>query len=363
MRFEVRGSSFVPFVFVAATMTACSKPALEEAETTAAVPVSVEAAKLDTLQATIVVSGTVAPAPGAELMVTAPEAARIAEMPKAEGDAVKAGDLLVRFDIPTMAADVAGKRAAVGQANARLGLAKAAVTRLSGLVQQGVAAKREVEEAQREQADAEGALLQAQSALDAAIALAGRTTVRANFAGVVAKRWHNVGDLVEASSSDPVLRVIDPRNLQVVAAVPIADLTRIQPGHTATIVGPAGGEGAAARSVTRSAQVATGSATGDVRLAFGKPTLLPAGTAVEITILAEERKNVLVIPSEAVVHDGDQTFVYVAGSDNKAHRHAVTLGLATRETVEVKSGISAGDQVITKGHDGLPDGAAITITK
>ena len=355
--------AFLVALVVAAATLACSKPALEEAETSAAVPVTVEAAKVDTLQATITVSGTVSPAPGAELIVTAPEAARIAELPKAEGDAVKVGDLLARFDIPTLAADVSGKRAAVGQANARLELAKAAVARLSGLVQQGVAAKREVEEARREQADAEGGVAQAQSALDAAIALAGRATVRAHFAGVVAKRWHNVGDLVDASASDPVLRVIDPRHLQIVAAVPVAELTRVQPGHTATIVGPGGGDGEGARVVTRSAQIDTGSATGDVRMSFDKPTSMPAGTAVEVTILAEERKNVLVIPAAAIVRDGDQTFVFVAGTDNKAHRHAVTLGLTTRESVEVKSGVAAGDQIITKGQDGLPDGAAITIEK
>ena len=40
------------------------------------------------------------PAPGADLVVTAPEPARIAEMPKAEGDRVRRGDLLVRFEIP-----------------------------------------------------------------------------------------------------------------------------------------------------------------------------------------------------------------------------------------------------------------------
>ena len=43
----------------------------------------------------------VTPAPGADLVVTAPEAARIAEMPHAEGERVRKGDLLVRFDIPT----------------------------------------------------------------------------------------------------------------------------------------------------------------------------------------------------------------------------------------------------------------------
>jgi multidrug efflux pump subunit AcrA (membrane-fusion protein) len=74
-------------------------------------------------------------------------------------------------------------------------------------------------------------------------------------------------------------------------------------------------------------------------------------------------KAALVIPTAAIIHDGDETFVFVAGSDNKAHKQAVTIGLQTRELAEVKTGLKAGDLVITHGQDGLPDGAAITIEK
>ncbi|HEX5071409.1 MAG TPA: efflux RND transporter periplasmic adaptor subunit [Vicinamibacterales bacterium] len=341
----------------------CARPALEEAETTAAVPVEVEAAKMDAIQTTIDVTGTVSPASGADWVITAPAPARIAAIDKIEGDRVGAGDVLVRFDIPTLAADVAARKAAVAQATARLNLAKAAVARLSGLVTQGVAARKEVEEAQREQLDADAALAQAHSELQAAESLADRAVVRARFAGVVAKRWHNVGDIVDASTTDPVLRVIDPNHLQVMAAVPVADLQRIQVGHAVKIVGPAGGEGEEAVVAAKPAQVETGSATADVRVTFTHGSTLTVGTPVEVHIVAEERQNTLVIPAAAVVHDGDETFVFVAGSDNKAHKTAVTLGVQTRELAEVKAGIKAGDSVITKGQDGLPDGAAISIEK
>jgi multidrug efflux pump subunit AcrA (membrane-fusion protein) len=82
-----------------------------------------------------------------------------------------------------------------------------------------------------------------------------------------------------------------------------------------------------------------------------------------VEIVAEERTAPVVVPAAAVVRDGDETFVMVAGTDGKAHKHAVTLGLMTRELVEVKSGIVVGDMVITHGQDGLPDGAEITVGK
>ena len=53
----------------------------------------------------------------------------------------------------------------------------------------------------------------------------------------------------------------------------------------------------------------------------------------------------------------------VAGTDNKAHKHVVTLGLATHDFTEIKSGVAAGDLIIVRGQDGLPDGATITVQK
>lgn len=351
-------------LLLAGSTFACGdKPAVEHVETTAAVPVTVVAAKTDALQSVVAVTGTIAPAPGGDLVVTAPETARIAEMPKGEGDSVSQGDLLVRFDIPSLPADVQAKRADVAQATAKVDAAKAAVARVQTLVQKGVAAQRELEEAKTAQAEAEAALAQANSAVGAATSLEGRTVVRAPFSGIVAKRLHNPGDLVEPGAADPILRVINPKSLQVVAAVPLADLAHVVPGKTASIIGPGSEEGDPGKVLTRPAQVDPGSATADVRVTFDKPTSLPAGTVVRIEILTEERKQALVIPSAAVVHDGEETFVMVAGADNKAHKHAIKTGLASHEMVEVTSGLAAGDQVIVQGQDGLPDGAAVTVQK
>ena len=72
------------------------------------------------------VPGVIAAAPGADWTIIAPDAGRIAELPKAEGDAVKTGDLLVRFEVPAIANEIAARKADVTQAGARLEAAKAA---------------------------------------------------------------------------------------------------------------------------------------------------------------------------------------------------------------------------------------------
>ena len=136
--------------------------------------------------------------------------------------------------------------------------------------------------------EANAALAQAQSASGAANALAGRTVVRAQFDGVVAKRLHNPGDLVEPGSGDPILRVIDPSHLEIVGCGPVGTLARMQPvrrpyqpsraTRTARRVGdrPAGRRSIRAASRPLSAFVPP------------RPASLTAGMSVEVEILGPE---------------------------------------------------------------------------
>src|SRR5207244_5376545 len=100
---------------------ACSKPAVEQVETKAAAPVTTIDIAPQTIEGVVAATGSVSAAPGFDWMITAPEHARIVELPKAEGDRVKPGDLLVRFEIPSLATDVSTRRAEVQTAQARLG--------------------------------------------------------------------------------------------------------------------------------------------------------------------------------------------------------------------------------------------------
>lgn len=342
----------------------CSKPAVEEMDTTGPLVVRTADAKLDLIQTTITVTGTVTPSPGADWTITAPEAGRISELPKAEGDPVKAGDLLVRFEIPSLTSQVIASQSEVSQANARLQNAKAAAARLDGLVKRGIAPQRDLDDAQREQVEAEAAVRQAEGARDAADLLAARTIIRARFDGVVARRWHNAGDNVDASASDPVLRVIDPARLEVTAAVPASQLALITPGHPAKVFNPTDGSEIVGAVITRPASVDASAATGDVRVSLGAaPPALTAGTPIQVEITGDSRTNVLVVPSVAVFHEGDVAFVVTAGDDGKAHRKNVLTGITTRETTQILSGLTAGEKVILSGADPVPDGAAISIGK
>jgi RND family efflux transporter MFP subunit len=341
-----------------AGLVACSEQAPEEVETDTVVPVTVQPAQAGSVQGVIHATGTVAPAPGADLVVIAPEAARIVEISRGEGERVRRGDVLVRFEIPSSAADAGRQRAEVARAEARIATARAAQERARNLFDRGVGARREIEAADKEVADAEADLAVAQAGLAAANTVSARSLVYATFDGIVAKRSHNPGDFVEPASSDPVLRVVDPARLEVSAAIPIVDVPRVMSGARARIRGEDPQPQLVV--VSRPAAVEAGTASARVRLRFLKPAPYPVGTPVEVDIEAEVHKNVTVVPVAALVREGEETAVFLAAGD-KAERRAVAIGLEDGEHVEIRSGVKPGEPVIVKGQAGLPDGAAIRI--
>ncbi len=338
---------------------ACSRDSADEVDSETIVPVTTEPAITGTIQASISVTGTVTAAPGADQVVIAPQPSRILAIPKAEGDRVSSGDVLVQFEIPSLSADVASRRAEVARAEARLTSARAAQTRAHDLFDRGVAARREVEDADRELADAQAGLQEATATLGAALTSAGLATVRAQFSGVVARRYHNVGELVDATASDPVMRIVDPTRLEITAAVPIPEAPHVVVGATGHMKNPAGEGEIGLKVVSRPAAVDANTATVPIRMSLAANGVAPVGTPVQITIDTEARHDVVLVPTEAVMREADETAVFVANGD-KAERRLVTLGLSDAAHTEIKSGIKAGEPVIVKGQAGLPDGAKIT---
>lgn len=347
------------FVFAAG----CGRDAVETVDTAGPLIVRAEAARNESIRASITVTGTVTPSPGADWTITAPESGRIIEMPKAEGDVVKEGDLLIRFEVPSLSAELAARQSEVSAATARVQSARSASTRLAGLLERGIASQRETDDAHRELQEAEASLNQAISGKAAAEVLAARIVIRARFAGVVAKRWHNPGDQVDASSGDPVLRVIDPTRLEVVAAVPLAQISVVPPGSPAKIFNPADASVIDGKVISTPPMVESTAATGDVRVSLPASATLTVGMPLQLEIMSEERPNSLVIPSAAVLREGVDAYVMVAGDDGKAHRQSIAIGLVARERTQVVSGLKVGDKVILAGPEPVPEGALVTVQK
>ena len=323
-------------------------------------PVSAIPAATAGIRAVIHVSGVVVPAEGGEFLVVAPEPARIVEITRAEGDPVSSGDVLVRFDLPSATQELARLAAELAGAQAQLENARINQSKIRDFVERGFVPRRDLEVADRELADAQSAVDRLRTLQSAAQTAAGRAIVRAPFNGVVATRRHDPGDVVLSTSGDPVLRVVDPRRLDLLVSVPEADISRVVPGAPARLAAPAADPPAQLTVSGRVGERIGPDRTLAFRLLFKEPTQLPVDTRVEVDIDAEERTNTVLVPAEALIRDSGQTMVMIANG-SKAERRVVTTGIEDEQRVEITSGVRAGELVITRGQIGLADGATISV--
>lgn len=354
----------VSLAMSAAGGASCGRSAASDATAPVApVSVSVQAARIDSIRDSLVVPGNVVPVPAADWTVYASETGRIAELPKTEGEAVKTGDLLVRFDVESFLADLASSQLAVSDATARVATARAELTRMTSLYERGVTSRNDFEATKASVASAESNLAGALTLQRAAQAIAERAVVKARFDGVVAKRWHNEGDFVNAAINDAVLRVIDPTRVQVAVQLTVGQLARILLGQTATISTGGAESLEPATVVTQPMTVDPSTSTQEVRLSFASTTALTAGMLVQVDITLDQRSNVVVLPVAAIVRADTEVFVMIAGADGRAHRRDVRVGLATKVLAEIVSGVTAGDRVIVGGLADVTDGALISIDR
>ena len=86
---------------------------------------------------------------------------------------------------------------------------------------------------------------------------------------------------------------------------------------------------------------------------------LKAGMYARVRIYTETYQDILVVPEKAVVTEGGQAVAFVVEGD-QAKRREVQIGLTSDGQVEIRSGLSEGEQIVVEGNYGLADGAKVT---
>ncbi|HEY2104186.1 MAG TPA: efflux RND transporter periplasmic adaptor subunit [Candidatus Binataceae bacterium] len=189
--------------------------------------------------------------------------------------------------------------------------------------------------------------------------------VRAPENALVAQRIVSSGQMV--NDLDPLVDLIDPNSMNVEAAVPVDDVSLIRPGMSAAVTSPMEpGIEFPARVAALSPIFTQGAAaTATARLAFaGAGKIREAGAPVEIQVTIKSVPDAIVIPAAALFQDAanDTFYVFVAGPDGKAHRTKVTVGIRNPAEVQITSGLTPGQLVITSGGYALSDGLKVKVT-
>jgi membrane fusion protein (multidrug efflux system) len=184
-------------------------------------------------------------------------------------------------------------------------------------------------------------------------------SLRAPFAGVVGFPTVDVGAVVDA---DTVIASLDDlSSIRVDFRVPERFFGDVTPGaavRAETTVWP--GEVFRGEVIGLSRRVDPVSRSFEVRARIDNTDYrLPSGVFLRVALVLEGREAVLA-PEEAVTTRGDEASLYVV-ADGKARRRIVTLGARLEGRVEVTSGLSAGEVVVTRGVQKLRDGSAVTV--
>ena len=191
----------------------------------------------------------------------------------------------------------------------------------------------------------------------------GGVSVIAPEDGIVSQRLVSDGQMV--NDMDALAELIDPRSIYVEAAVPIDNLASIRAGMEAAVTSPMMPRAALpARVAALSPSLSPNGATSPARVEFTTPERInEAGVPVEVRVTTASVPDALVIPVAALFADvGAGYHVFVVGADGRAHRTAITADIRSGNVVQVTSGISPGDLVITSGGYALADGLNVKVT-
>jgi len=88
---------------------------------------------------------------------------------------------------------------------------------------------------------------------------------------------------------------------------------------------------------------------------------LRPGMFVEVTMIAESRDNVPVVPRESLAERGGRKVVFVLDGQRVSLRQVV-LGLGDDEIVEIREGVTIGERIVVRGLETLTDGARVRVT-
>ena len=347
-------------------VSACSKgddaAAAERAKTEAMVvgPENITVATNGAIMTGPSISGTLEPE--REAVLRAQVAGSVLQTYADQGQAVNAGAVLARIDASGIQDAYTSARAGLVAARNAADVAAKDLARNQKLLAAGAIAERDIDQSRRASIAAQAALEDANSRLASAEKAYRSTTVTAPFSGVVSERPVSAGDVVQPGSA--LFTVVDPSSMRLEASVPAEQLASIRIGVPVnfTVSGYPGRQFVG--RITRINPTADPT-TRQVRIYVSIPN---AGRALVGGLFANGRMSSatrmgLVVPASAVDVRGSAPTV-MRVKQGKAEKVQVQIGLSDQssETIEVLSGLVAGDTLLLGAAQGITPGTAVRVS-
>jgi len=244
-------------------------------------------------------------------------------------------------------------------------LSEATLNRRKTLVASNFVSAQEIDERTADLSNKKAAVNSGQANVERLEALAGYKKITAPFDGVVTARDTDVGALINAGGgSGPAMFVIsDITKLRVYVNVPQNYVPAIKIGAKATIALPEYPNRTFQATVEASSQ-AVDVASGTTRMQLGLDNssgeLMPGGYA-SVKLNLQRDAAPLSIPASALIFNGSGLRVATVGADDTVRFKTVAIARDLGREIELASGITADDRVITAPPDGLSDGDPVRV--
>jgi len=259
------------------------------------------------------------------------------------GSKVQQGEILAELRAGEIAAQVQ-------QAKAQLEQAKRNLAREENLLKKNAATPQMVKSLRDSTKIAEAAYKEALTMLDYA-------KITAPFSGIVTKKLSNVGDL--ATPGKPLLYLEEENNFQVITDIPEAMILRIHKDDRLPVFIPSVNLSIEGTVAEVSPVADPSSRSAPIKLRIASDPRLRSGQFARVTLTMDQTET-LIVPKPAVIPFGQMERVFVV-QEKTARLRLVRIGTRSDSHIEILSGLSEGETVITAGHENLLDGQPISI--
>lgn len=273
------------------------------------------------------------------------------------GDVVKKGQLLATFAGDAVQADVAQAKAALMEAEANAADAKANAERARTLQNTGALSTQQINQYLTAEKTAAARVQAAQATLNAQAVRTQNTQVRAPDNGVISSRSATVGAVVGAGAE--LFRMIRGGRLEWRAEVTSAELGRVKPGTTATVIAADGS------SVQGKVRMVAPTVDPQTRAALVYVDL-PANPSIKAGMFAKGEfvlgsATVLTLPQQALVLRDGFTYAMRVEANNKVSQVKLQTGRRVGDLVEITQGAKTSERYVASGAAFLADGDSVKV--
>lgn len=280
-----------------------------------------------------------------------------------EGESVQAGQVVIRMDPSDYEARLAQAQGALAAAQGQLDIARQARDNNQALLAKNFISKNAYDNGVNQYAIAVANVDSAKGALAVAQKALADTQVRAPMAGLISNRSVQPGEKISADNR--LLDVVDLRTMELEAAVPAMEISRLRLGQQVQVRIEGIASPVEGKVVRINPATVSGSRSIMAYVQIANPDLqLRAGMFAQAELVVEKKSGVLLIPQAAVQYEAGKPFVY-AIENNAVQQKWITPGLAGdsqgNAVTEVSAGLAPGMTIVRNNLGSMRAGIPVRL--